>query len=499
MHSWTAGSGFARRGWRSLPVVLLTALVVACGGGYGGNGNYPAPAATSGAATVAVGSITGFGSVHLNGKKFETTSAAIRIDGQAATQADLHVGDVVEVKGHHDSMSGKDVADDIEMHSNVQGPVSAVDATTMQLVVLGQTVSVSSATTFGDGISPASLAGLAVGDIVRVSGMVSADGSIQATRIERKPAGAPFHVIGTAAATDATGKTLKINALTVDFSAATLVDFPASGPADGNLVDAAGTALDASGALKATRLELRTGKELRPDADGEAEVEGLITRFASATDFDVAGRAVSTTATTTFEGGVATDLALNVRVEVEGTADSAGVLAATKVRIERAANIRLVAQADAVDAAGGTVTVLGVKVSVTAMTHLEDRSASHVDTFGVTDIHTGDWLEIRGGESPAGSNAVVASRLERRDAQSAVLLAGPVKSATQPALTILSVPVATTTATRFFDATGAASTVDAFFTGIVGKVAVIMGAWDGTTLTAATAALGEAEAEGEDN
>jgi hypothetical protein len=495
MGSVTSKFRSARRGWLALPAIAVMAVVVACGGGgYGGSGN-PPPVANSGPATVSVGSITGFGSVHLNGKKFETTSAAITVDGQAATQSDLHVGDVVEVKGHHDSASGKDVADQIELHSNVQGPVTAIDVTNLKLVVLGQTVSVSADTSFGDGITPAAIAGIAVGDILRVSGMANAAGDIQATRIDRKPAGTAFRVIGTAASTDATAKSLKINALTVDFSAATLADFPSTGPKDGDLVEAVGSALGTAGELQATRLELRSGKELKADADGEAEVEGLVTRFASATDFDVAGRPVSTSSATIFEGGTVADLALNVRIEAEGAVDAAGVLAATRVRIERSADTRIVAQVDAVDATAGTATMLGVTVSVTAMTRFEDHSAANLSTFSLADVHTGDWLEIRGSESPAGSNAVVAKRLERRNAQASVLLAGVVKTAAAPALAILSVNVATTPTTVFSDAKGSTTTADLFFTGLVGKVAATLGSWDGTTLTATQAALGAAEGE----
>ena len=482
----------ARRAWRVLPAFFLTAIVVACGGGYGA-GSYTPPSRANAPSGISVGAITGFGSVHLNGKKFQTTSAMIRIDGKTATQGDLRVGDVIEVKGHHDSAANTDIADEIEMHSNVQGPVSAIDTTAQTLTVLGQNVVVSAATSFDDHISPASLAGVAVGDILEISGMTAANGDIQATRIERKPVGTPFHVIGTAAATDGTMKTLKINALSVDYSGATLTDFPTTGPKDGDLVEADGTSLGSAGELTATSLELRSGKELKPDAEGDAEVEGLITRFVSATDFDVGGRPVSTSSGTTFEGGAASDLALNVRVEVEGSIDTNGVLAATKVRFERAADIRVLAQADVVDATAGTVMVLGIQVSVTAMTRFEDHGSQHVDTFSLTDVHTGDWLEVRGSESPAGSNSVVATRLEREDTQQNVRLAGPVKTAAQPALTILAVNVATTSSTLFSDASGAATTATGFFTGVVGKTATLLGAWEGTTLTATQASLGENE------
>ena len=180
-----------------------------------------------------------------------------------------------------------------------------------------------------------------------------------------------------------------------------------------------------------------------------------MTRVASSTDFDVSGKPVTTTANTAFEGGSVADLAQNVRVEVEGKIDSAGTLTASRVRIGRLSEIRVIAQVDAVDATAGTVTMLGVKVSVTALTRFEDHSAARVNTFSLADVRTGDWLEVRGSESPAGSHAVVATRLERRDAAPSVLLGGVVETV------------------------------------------VVVGTWDGTTLTAARALLGGAGENGE--
>ena len=183
---------------------------------------------------------------------------------------------------HHDDSSGQDMADSIEFHDNVQGPVSMIDMTAGSLVVLGQNVIVSTDTSFGVTIMPASLAGLAVNDIVEVSGMPAANGDIHATRIEKKAVGAAFEVAGVAASTNVSAKILKISALTVDFSAAALVGFPSTGPKDGDRVEATGTSLGSAGDLKATHPELLADDEFG-QANEEGELEGLITRFASAT------------------------------------------------------------------------------------------------------------------------------------------------------------------------------------------------------------------------
>ena len=91
---------------------------------------------------------------------------------------------------------------------------------------MGQTVLVDADTSIDDNIPGASLAGLAGGDIVEVSGMRRADGDIQATRIEAKPAGTIFEVTGVASAVDTAAHKLNVSALVVDFSAAAIQNFP---------------------------------------------------------------------------------------------------------------------------------------------------------------------------------------------------------------------------------------------------------------------------------
>jgi uncharacterized membrane protein YgcG len=446
---------------------------------------------------MSVGAITSFGSVILNGIEYQTTNTTISIDGKVASQADLHVGDFIEVHGHHDPNANQDIADQIEFRGNVAGPVSAIDTANETLVVLGQTIVVSAETSFDDSISPAGLAGIKVGAVLEISGMRAPDGTIHATRIEPAAAGAGLQVIGTASATDTAAKTLKINSLTVDFAAATLVDFPATGPKDGDLVEAIGATVEASGALKATSLELRTGKGVQPVANDNLRLEGLITRFASPSDFDVAGLHVTTTSNTVFDGGSATDLALNVSVEIEGSVNSAGVIVAAKVQIRRPADVRIMAQVDAVDTKAGTLKLLGVQFSVNYMTRFEDHGDQRIYTFKLSDIHVGDWLEVRGTAAAAGSGGMVmATRIDRRQHQSTVELLGPVTAVARPDFTVLSVNVATTYQTQFNHGLKA----DTFFNAsLVGKIARVEGYWDGTTLTATDVNLGDDDDGGDDH
>jgi len=488
--SFGSGLRTVARSFFAGSLIMITAAIVACGGSGMGMGNSAAGVSTgtsSGTTMVSVGTITGFGSVLMNGLEFQTTSATISIDGQSAMQGDLHAGDIVQVKGHHDSSKNQDIADEIDFRGNIEGPVTAIDTGAQSLAVLDQTVVVTADTSFDDAINPASLAGISAGDILEISGMTAADGTVHATRIERKPAGTGFQVIGTAASTDAMAKTLMTNALVVNFSAATLMDFPSTGPKDGDRVEATGTAVDSSGALLATRLELRTGEDFKADAGAPSEIEGLITRFASATDFDVSGRPVTTSSSTVFEHGNASDLTLNLRVEAEGTVNAADVLVATEVRIGHPADTRLIGQVDSVDAAGATLIVLGTTIGVDAMTRFDDHGPQKIDTFGLTSLHSGDWVEVRGSESTTVTGSIAAMRIDRLKPQSGVQLAGAVASAAQPNFTILSTTIATTASTQFNQGLNATT----FFAAPVGKTATVKGSWNGTVLSATSIQLGD--------
>ena len=144
-------------------------------------------------------------------------------------------------------------------------------------------------------------------------------------------------------------------------------DFPTGQPTDGDLVLVKGITFNTDGSFAATRVELRSDDWLKAAAGDVLEVEGAITDFESATKFKVAGRAVTTTPTTLYEHGTVANLANDVLVEVEGTADAAGVLVALKVKFKQVSEIRIVAQIMNKDSP--YLEILGLQVATNEVTH----------------------------------------------------------------------------------------------------------------------------------
>jgi hypothetical protein len=85
------------------------------------------------------------------------------------------------------------------------------------------------------------------------------------------------------------------------------------------------------------------------------------------------------------------------------------------------------------------------------LTRLEDKSSADADPLTINDLNTGDYLEIRGSEAPAGSRQIIAAILEREDPDTRTILQGFVESVSEPSFTILGVSVVTSGATVFRD------------------------------------------------
>jgi hypothetical protein len=421
---------------------------------------------SSAADTLAYGTVSAFGSVWVNGVRYETAQATFTIDGQSGRQSDLGVGDVVLVTGSMDAGSTtRGTAHTVAFDDAVEGPIDSIDTASNSLVVLGQTVRVTGDTSFDDSIPLRSIVGLSISDVVEVSGFRGSDGSIQATRIERRvfgPGTPEFETTGSVSNLDAATTRFNINALVVDYGAAMLQDFPSTGIANGHLVEVKGTNRRANGELVATRVEL-VGRNVPGQRGDRLEVEGFITRFVDATDFDVAGVRVTTTNTTIFEGGTAADLGLDVKVEAEGSFDAGGVLVATKIDIRRAEAVRITGLVDSVHVAVDAFVVLGITVRIDSTTRMEDQSDADLERFGLADLRVGDYVEVRGMEFPAGSGEVVAARVEREDPEARTELRGFVQSVAEPAFTILGVIVSTSGTTEFRDENDAAITANTFF------------------------------------
>lgn len=295
----------------------------ACGGGSSKRPPQqpplPQPPATE--SVSAVGVITALNSATINGVVYDTDSTMVMRNGQAASFSDLEIGQIVALGGTIEVIAPRGTADQIDYEATVIGPIENIDAALGRLVVMGQLIRTDADTAFDPSIDPLTFAGLTVGANVDISGFRTADDEVIATRIEPDTVTVGVQTIGSVTGLDLANLLFRIGGLTVDYSSASVIDLPGGMPTDGQFVLVRGAL--AGGILTADSLEALY--DASPGTPGDrAQAQGVITRFASATDFDVNGFPMTTDSSTAYSGGAAADLQLDAEITVDGEVAASG-------------------------------------------------------------------------------------------------------------------------------------------------------------------------------
>ena len=423
---------------RGARFLTLTGLVLAACGGGGVGGGSPS-GSTTGSSAIVRGALQSVqGGLTVNGVTFATGGAVLRSSDETApvrlgsddAGAHLHPGMVVTVRGRLDDAFHGEAAE-IEFHDQLEGEVESHGAG--ELVVEGVHVSLDGGTSGLDRRGGAVKAeDVPDGTRVAISGDADARGGLRATLVRERDPAEEREVRAFVSAVDGTVLSLSFApsapvALRVDVSAispppsfpvGTLVEVRTQGPAD------------AEGVFTATAI--RAEDELEAQADDEAEVEGIVTA-ADAGGFTVAGQRVLISASTEVEGGTLADVVVGAEVEAEGTIQAGGSLLALVLKLR--ASVRIDANADAVDAAGGAITVIGIAVHVTPSTELHGFGA-------LSALAAGDAVEVRG--IPTADGGVDALRIDLQGTTPAdrAFLRGVVSAKDPPSgLTILGIAV----------------------------------------------------------
>lgn len=206
----------------NLLALLLAAsgLLTACGGGGGGSVNV---SPSTGA--ISSGTISGLGSIIVNGVRYETVGANVldADDGTTAITTPLRIGMTVSVEQNGtDPVTLRPVAGKILVQSGIQGEASYVSNS---LTVAGLPVTIDTSTIVLDAnglvTNLAALNNLSV----EVYGLPQADGSYFATLIEAEIGPHPVQVVGTVQSINTSAKTFVLGTsaspITIDYTTIT--------------------------------------------------------------------------------------------------------------------------------------------------------------------------------------------------------------------------------------------------------------------------------------
>ncbi|MCE2573074.1 DUF5666 domain-containing protein [Motilimonas eburnea] len=403
----------------SVGVALIASTLFACGGsdstanrggGIGGTGITLSNQFS--------GEISGFGSIFVNGVRFNTDNSQFFVNGKATDESALSVGMVVRVEGEAQNDQG--VANKVYFDAGIEGPISgdimALGREQIVLPVMGVEVVLHGSKTQFDQVTFEQLSQdttlLAAGKMVELSGFYNAQGQFEASyfELDDKPFAAnasEVQVIGTVTQLSDSQFALTLSEgvtpLTVE-----MINASADALVEGQLVKVEGTlaALD-SQTIQALEIESLDAQEAQ-----EVELQGLITALENQQSFTLNGVTIDASQVTLQE-----PLTTDMLVEVEGVMKQ-GVLVAESIDILRAGDeqeIDLAAQVESVDLEAQTLTLsaFGQPLTLAVNNRTEwDDERDDVRRFNLSDVAVGDYLEVELVETAAG---LVAQEIERED------------------------------------------------------------------------------------
>ena len=305
---------------------------VAGGDGVGSGGTGITP-------SVGVGSIDGFGSIVVNGVRYDIATAQTIL----SDVAELKLGMTVRVTGAVSADPTQGTATVVVSEADLRGTVSGLSGGGATFTVTGVQVTTGATTVYAGGLMAAS--DLANGAAVQIHGLPGEGGVLRATRVERLAAPQSPVLTGYVQNFDAHGHTFRIGSQQVNFAAA---DFPGDWPSTqlGNGVVVRVRAPAAAATLAATSIEPWNPTPLR---DGtRLSLGGLVSDFTSLQALRIDGVPADVSAAKVTGGGgpgpgggpgsntALATLGTGARVEATGTMQ-AGVLVVTTLNVRQAA------------------------------------------------------------------------------------------------------------------------------------------------------------------
>jgi hypothetical protein len=426
-----------------------TGTVQLAGGGIGGTG-------------ITSGTVTGFGSVFVNGVEFDTTGATRSIDDVVTISNGVDdstvmgSGMVVTITGtvNPDGITGS--ATSITYDEIVSGPVKAApvedpDRVHKTFGILDLTITVDRNITIFVNTDYLSLQ---MNDVLDVSGFFDDAGTLVATRLENTGVFGQGTIVETRGTVSGFNgiDTFTIGTLSVTFDGGTIFENLPGSVTDGQYVEVNGV-LQGTDSIHASRIQ-REDSGLG-NFSGDVSVEGIVTSFTDIGNFRLDGVPVDASNATFNPVNLAGTLANNQRIEVEGTV-AAGMISADSVE-QRGGKVKLAGQVTATDVSSGTFSleiVAGqppVAVMVDARTQLEDELLQ-LKPFTLQQVNAGDPVLVQGYLDNTGM--VIAGEVKRRLLDEHEL-AGPVSvasgNASSGSVTILGVTMSTDNRTEFED------------------------------------------------
>ncbi|EHR72780.1 hypothetical protein BurJ1DRAFT_3980 [Burkholderiales bacterium JOSHI_001] len=446
----------------ALAAVCTAALLAACGGGGGIGGTGPVvdnnagtPGGIGGTGTggtgVAFGTVSGYGSVIINGVHYEDNGVTItkaddsKVTGDGAsttTRSALPIGSLVRV-----DFNGTTTALGFKVDDSISGRIESV-VPGVSVTVMGQTVRIDDTTSqYEDNVLRTGGVALAQGNFVRIQGQADDKGGLLASYVNKLSAsGTLFEVKGVVSGHNPTAGTFSVGSLNVTYSSSTTTSDMPPDNWNGLVVEVKGSNCSnlgsVCGTLTATKVEPDGGLSSSSSTSKDAEIEGIVAAVVlgdpstGVGSFKIGNTTVAVTTSTRWEGGTRVDFAVGVKLEAEGKLAN-GVLTASKVSLRDGSRLE------------GNITGLATSNGVTSFklaglpnVTIKANSSTSFKSGTLGGLANSNHLRVRGRVSSDGTT-VVATEVDVRSASAdnRLEIRGLVTAVSGTTLTILGTSV----------------------------------------------------------
>ncbi|WP_372927726.1 DUF5666 domain-containing protein [Marinobacter sp.] len=408
---------------------LALGVLAACGGGSGGDIGI-ADGGIRGTGS-SVGPVSGFGSVFVNGVRFETQdlNAQVQSDDGITTESELDEGMILRIDGEWRD-DGTGTADAVEYDDTLRGEIESVTADPsgagefVEIVVMGQTVVVGQQTVVKGTTFTKLLSGSGDGLSVRASAWRQEDGSFRASYVGViESTRDDVEIEGAIDDGSVQPGSFAINGVTVTYDSN--VEF-GEGVSESDLV--AGRLFEVegdytSGTLHAREIEREDFRRYSRASDDDIEFTSTIQEAFSSTgsgaqtgEFRMSNLVVRVTEETEFDDGLTVaDLKQGILIQVEGEFADDGTVVAEEVDLrESNAELEGAVTNASVNLSERTLAVGGVRIMVTPQTIITDDDDARIKLENLIGFYE---VEVEGieREDDNGNVFLEAVKIEREE------------------------------------------------------------------------------------
>lgn len=331
-----------------------------------------------GYATQTIGTVSGFGSLYVNGVRYNTGNADFTINGQPGSEDAIRLGDRVVLSGLTNNQ-GRFIANSVNYEATATGQIQHIDYANETITVHGQTFVL----TGESNLEEVTFDALKQGNFVEISAVYSEQRGFLISKLERKDDEDTLSLTAKVTALDSANNTLTINDTTFDASNVTV----AQELAVGDIVEIEFNQLNDINVI--TDIEI----EHYDEQDGVSVIlDGPIVNVTDSS-ITIANTQVLINDDTDFEDISLAQLANGTRVVVEAIIINNQHIA-EEIALYVSADSDIEGKITDINLALNTITVNEREYTITPFTLFDDESSADDKQLALSSLGIGDFVEI---------------------------------------------------------------------------------------------------------